>query len=60
MVMVSPMRAARPNSRAMRLTVAAGIVVMLSVCSFCNRTRHWFPTVEGERVPLAVPADAPR
>ena len=40
--------------------VLVEVPVMLSVCSFCNRTRHWFPTVEGERVPLAVPADAPR
>jgi ACR3 family arsenite transporter len=40
--------------------VLVEVPVMLSVCSFCNRTRHWFPTVEGERVPVAVPADAPR
>ncbi|MDR3702933.1 MAG: ACR3 family arsenite efflux transporter [Candidatus Sulfopaludibacter sp.] len=25
------------------------VPVMLSVCSFCNRTRHWFPEVEDAR-----------
>jgi ACR3 family arsenite transporter len=23
--------------------VLVEVPVMLSVCSFCNRTRHWFP-----------------
>jgi ACR3 family arsenite transporter len=39
--------------------VLVEVPVMLSVCSFCNRTRHWF-AVEDERVPAAVSADAPR
>ena len=40
--------------------VLVEVPVMLSVCSFCNRTRHWFATVEGERVPVTAPADASR
>jgi len=35
-----------PGSGAALATVVGGLVevlVMLSVCSFCNRTRHWFP-----------------
>jgi ACR3 family arsenite transporter len=36
-----------PGSGAALATVVGVLVevpVMLSVCSFCNRTRHWFPT----------------
>jgi len=40
--------------------VLVEVPVMLSVCAFCNRTRHWFAAVEGERMPVAVPADVPR
>jgi ACR3 family arsenite transporter len=40
--------------------VLVEVPVMLSVCAFCNRTRHWFAPLEGERVPVAVPADVPR
>jgi ACR3 family arsenite efflux pump ArsB len=40
--------------------VLVEVPVMLSVCSFCNRARHWFAAVEGERVAAALPADAPR
>ncbi|HEX9734175.1 MAG TPA: arsenical-resistance protein, partial [Thermoanaerobaculia bacterium] len=35
-----------PESGAALATVVGVLVevpVMLSVCSFCNRTRHWFP-----------------
>ena len=35
-----------PGSGAALATVVGVLVevpVMLSVCSFCNRTRHWFP-----------------
>jgi hypothetical protein len=24
--------------------------VMLSVCTMCNRTRHWFPLTPGEKL----------
>lgn len=37
--------------------VLVEVPVMLSVCSFCNRTRHWFPGVlpaEKLRLTLAV------
>jgi len=27
---------------------------MLSVCSFCNRTRHWFAGIEATPAPAAV------
>jgi ACR3 family arsenite efflux pump ArsB len=27
--------------------VLVEVPVMLSVCSFCNRTRHWFPSEAG-------------
>ena len=40
-----------PESGAALATVVGVLVevpVMLSVCSFCNRTRHWFPAAEGE------------
>ena len=35
-----------PGSGAALATVVGVLIevpVMLSVCSFCNRTRHWFP-----------------
>ena len=38
-----------PESGAALATVVGVLVevpVMLSVCSFCNRTRHWFPVAE--------------
>lgn len=38
-----------PGSGAALATVVGVLVevpVMLSVCAFCNRTRHWFPTQE--------------
>jgi ACR3 family arsenite transporter len=38
-----------PGSGAALATVVGVLVevpVMLSVCSFCNRTRHWFPNQE--------------
>ncbi len=38
-----------PESGAALATVVGVLVevpVMLSVCSFCNRTRHWFPAME--------------
>ena len=38
-----------PESGAALATVVGVLVevpVMLSVCSFCNRTRHWFPAAE--------------
>jgi ACR3 family arsenite transporter len=38
-----------PGSGAVLATVVGVLVevpVMLSVCSFCNRTRHWFPAAE--------------
>jgi len=40
-----------PESGAALATVVGVLVevpVMLSVCAFCNRTRHWFPAGEGE------------
>jgi ACR3 family arsenite transporter len=40
-----------PSSGAALATVVGVLVevpVMLSVCSFCNRTRHWFPTPRAE------------
>jgi ACR3 family arsenite transporter len=40
-----------PESGAALATVVGVLVevpVMLSVCSFCNRTRHWFPAAEAE------------
>ncbi len=39
-----------PGSGAALATVVGVLIevpVMLSVCSFCNRTRHWFPATEG-------------
>jgi len=39
-----------PESGAALATVVGVLVevpVMLSVCAFCNRTRHWFPAGEG-------------
>ncbi len=39
-----------PESGAALATVVGVLVevpVMLSVCAFCNRTRHWFPQQEG-------------
>ena len=47
-----------PGSGAALATVVGVLVevpVMLSVCSFCNRTRHWFPA---EQAP--APAEAAR
>ncbi len=41
-----------PGSGAALATVVGVLVevpVMLSVCNVCNRTRHWFPAVVGER-----------
>jgi ACR3 family arsenite transporter len=41
-----------PGSGAALATVVGVLVevpVMLSVCSFCNRTRHWFPATEQAR-----------
>ena len=40
-----------PGSGAALATVVGVLIevpVMLSVCSVCNRTRHWFPAQEGE------------
>jgi ACR3 family arsenite transporter len=40
-----------PGSGAALATVVGVLVevpVMLSVCAACNRTRHWFPEVDGE------------
>ena len=45
-----------PESGAALATVVGVLVevpVMLSVCAFCNRTRHWFPAPEGEPSLLA-------
>jgi len=42
-----------PGSGAALATVVGVLIevpVMLSVCSFCNRTRHWFPVTEAARV----------
>ena len=39
-----------PGSGAALATVVGVLIevpVMLSVCSFCNRTRHWFPETDG-------------
>ena len=39
-----------PGSGAALATVVGVLIevpVMLSLCSFCNRTRHWFPETEG-------------
>lgn len=39
-----------PGSGAALATVVGVLIevpVMLSACSVCNRTRHWFPAVEG-------------
>jgi ACR3 family arsenite transporter len=43
-----------PESGAALATVVGVLVevpVMLSVCSVCNRTRHWFPETEGTKQP---------
>ncbi len=45
-----------PDSGAALATVVGVLVevpVMLSVCAFCNRTRHWFPAPAASRVGLA-------
>ena len=34
--------------------VLVEVPVMLSVCSFCNRTRHWFAGIEATPAPAAV------
>jgi ACR3 family arsenite efflux pump ArsB len=34
--------------------VLVEVPVMLSVCSFCNRTRHWFADVEATAAPASV------
>ena len=47
-----------PESGAALATVVGVLVevpVMLSVCSFCNRTRHWFPSA-----PVALSPGGPR
>jgi ACR3 family arsenite transporter len=39
-----------PGSGAVLATVVGMLVkvpVMLSVCGVCNRTRHWFPSLDG-------------
>jgi ACR3 family arsenite transporter len=48
-----------PGSGAALATVVGVLVevpVMLSVCSLCNRTRHWFPAAAGAPAVLAAPA----
>lgn len=49
-----------PESGAALATVVGVLVevpVMLSVCSFCNRTRHWFPTgAPPRRAPIGAPS----
>jgi hypothetical protein len=32
------------------------VPVMLTVCSFCNRTRHWFPASDKESLNAPSPA----
>jgi len=47
-----------PGSGAALATVVGVLVevpVMLSVCSVCNRTRHWFPAEAGGEVGVAAP-----
>ncbi|MDW7774432.1 MAG: ACR3 family arsenite efflux transporter [Desulfobulbaceae bacterium] len=42
-----------PGSGAALATVVGVLVevpVMLTVCNFCNRTRHWFPAPGGEKI----------
>jgi ACR3 family arsenite transporter len=42
-----------PGSGAALATVVGVLIevpVMLSVCAFCNRTRHWFPETEGASI----------
>jgi ACR3 family arsenite transporter len=44
-----------PGSGAALATVVGVLVevpVMLTVCAFCNRTRHWFPVAAPSRVPV--------
>lgn len=44
-----------PESGAALATVVGVLVevpVMLSVCKFCNRTRHWFPSADKQRLPV--------
>jgi arsenite transporter len=36
--------------------VLVEVPVMLSVCSFCNHTRHWFPASAGTAVSPIEPA----
>jgi ACR3 family arsenite transporter len=51
-----------PESGAALATVVGVLVevpVMLSVCAFCNRTRHWFPAPSPAPA-LGVAAPAPR
>jgi len=46
-----------PGSGAALATVVGVLVevpVMLSICSFCNRTRHWFATTDVAVLPLQV------
>ena len=48
-----------PGSGAALATVVGVLVevpVMLSVCAFCNRTRHWFPAGQ---VSPAIPRLSP-
>ncbi len=43
-----------PGSGAALATVVGVLIevpVMLSVCNFCNRTRHWFPEPQSPRLP---------
>jgi len=45
-----------PDSGAALATVVGVLVevpVMLSVCSFCNRTRHWFPIEPAAKIQIS-------
>lgn len=45
-----------PGSGAALATVVGVLIevpVMLSVCSVCNRTRHWFPAIGSAQIPSA-------
>ncbi len=51
-----------PGSGAALATVVGVLVevpVMLSVCSVCNRTRHWFPAQLVPSIPYQVPGTEP-
>jgi ACR3 family arsenite transporter len=51
-----------PESGAALATVVGVLVevpVMLSVCAFCNRTRHWFPSARGAVNPARAEDLAP-